>query len=85
MYVIYTTKEIGFCKEVYDYFIDHNISFSYIILENRSKKAKELLRKYNFLELPLVFKYDTIDIPSEKDHGECLGGCYSLMHNLGLK
>lgn len=64
---IYTTTYCPYCKRAKGLFESLNIPYTEIDVENDEKKREELIEKYNYRTVPMIFIGD-----------EFIGGCDDL-------
>lgn len=55
-YVIYAVKDCPYCDKIYNYMIDHGMSFAYIVIHNMDKDLQEMKDKFNWYTVPMVFE-----------------------------
>lgn len=71
---IYTTTYCPYCKRAKGLFESLNLPYSEIDVENDEKKREELIERYNYRTVPMIFIGD-----------EFIGGCDDLfaLHGQG--
>ena len=69
-YVIYAIKDCPYCDKLYDYMIERDMEFAYVMVHNMDKDLQKIKDAHNWSTVPIVFEGGEFD-GDEKFIGGC--------------